>query len=108
MTEEWTKQTWSAHIDGLIERSKGIGALERGRKYLSEEELRIIYSWELTTEQKWAKVSAIREARAAKTARRATRPQAPAPKAVVIPFRFEERITAADALRAAALGVRLD
>jgi len=95
-------------IDALIERGKGIAALERGRKHFSEDELRVIYSWELTTEQKWAKVSAIREARAAKSAQRAARRKVEAPKAVVIPFRFEERITAADALRAAALGVRLD
>jgi len=104
---EWTQQTWEAHIDGLIERSKGIAALERGRSHLSDDELRIIYSWELTTEQKWAKVSAIREARAAKRAKRSARRETPK-MAAVIPFSFEERITSADALRAAALGVRLD
>jgi hypothetical protein len=94
-------------IDALIERSKGIAALERGRKYLSWQELDIIYSWKLTTEQKWAKVSAIREARAAKSALRAAKREAKAPKAVVIPFRFEERVTAADVLRARGMGIEL-
>jgi hypothetical protein len=42
--------------------------------------------------QKWAKVSVIREARAAKRAKRVAKRESRR-VAVVIPFRFEERIT---------------
>jgi hypothetical protein len=48
----------------------GIAALERGRRYFSSEELAIIYDRDMDNEEKWWRVSAIRQARAAKRARR--------------------------------------
>jgi hypothetical protein len=70
----------------------GIAALERGRRYFSSEELAIIYDRDMDNEEKWWRVSAIRQARAAKRARRHQK----APKmGKLIPF---ERAGLSDAM----------
>jgi len=76
----------------------------KGRRSWSDDEIDIIFSNRLTRAEKIEKLTAPRQAKAAKrAARRATQ----RPKAVVIPFRFQDRVTQADAIRAKALGVSL-
>lgn len=62
-----------AHLETMARierRCAQIAALEHGRRYFSSEELAIIYHREMPYEEKWWRVSAIRQARSAKRARR--------------------------------------
>lgn len=104
----WDAASWrkyQAGVDAEIRRSREIYELERGRKYISWEELSIINDYDMPYSVKWERVTAIRQARADKRAGK-SKPSGKA-KVIVMPRKFEERITQADSIHARGLGIRL-